>query len=93
MKETTKKSKQEIIKDFAINKNDTGSAEIQIASLTNQINHLISHLKENKKDHATRNGLLEMVGRRKRFIKYLSKKKPEEFVKLAKKLNLKIEKK
>tara|TARA_B100001094_G_C17905920_1_gene658800 strand:- start:17 stop:289 length:273 start_codon:yes stop_codon:yes gene_type:complete len=83
------KTKQEIIKEFSISKTDTGSVELQIALLTHQINHLIGHLKANKKDNATRNGLLEMVGRRKKFIRYLSKKKPEDYQKLAKKLKIK----
>jgi len=89
MTTTKKKLKNEIIKDYAINKNDTGSIELQVALLTHKINHLIEHLKKNKKDNATRNGLLEMVGKRKKFIHYLSKKRPVEFKVLAKKLKIK----
>ncbi len=89
MSTTKKKLKKEIIKEYAINKTDTGSIELQLALLTHKINHLINHLKINKKDNATRNGLLEMVGKRKKFIHYLSKKKPNDFKKLAKKLKIK----
>ena len=83
------KFKKDILKDYAINKNDTGSIELQVSLLTHKINHLIEHLKRNKKDNATRNGLLAMVGKRKKFIHYLSKKKPEDFKILAKKLKIK----
>ena len=79
MSTTKPKIKKELIKESAINKTDTGSIELQIALLTHKINHLIKHLKENKKDNSTRNGLLAMVGKRKKFVSYLSKKKPEDY--------------
>ena len=82
--------KKEIIENFQLNSNDTGSIELQVALLTNRINGLVDHLKKNKKDNHTRNGLLALVGKRKRFIKYLKRKKPEQMEKLAKKLNIKI---
>ena len=89
MSTTKPKIKKELIKEYAINKTDTGSIELQIALLTHKINHLIKHLKENKKDNSTRNGLLAMVGKRKKFVSYLSKKKPEDYKNLAKKLKIK----
>ena len=64
---------QEIVKKFGKNENDTGSTEVQIAILTEQINNLNSHLKENKQDHHSRRGLLQMVGKRKRLLRYLEK--------------------
>ena len=83
-------TKQEIIKKYQLSTNDTGSIELQIALLTDRINGLVDHLKKNKKDNHTRNGLLTLVGRRKRFVRYLKKKKPEQMESLAKKLKLKI---
>lgn len=83
-------SKQEVIEKFRINKNDSGSTELQIALLTYRINHLIEHMKKNKKDQHTKRGLLKLVGQRKRFISYLTKKKPEDLAKLQKKLKLKV---
>lgn len=82
--------KEDIINEFKLNENDKGSVELQIALLTKRINVLVAHLKSNKKDSATRSGLLTLVGRRKRFIKYLSNSKPESLKSLSKKLKLKI---
>tara|TARA_B100001989_G_C24487425_1_gene437694 strand:- start:667 stop:927 length:261 start_codon:yes stop_codon:yes gene_type:complete len=83
-------TKKEIITKYQLSKNDTGSIELQIAILTNHINQLVEHLKKHKKDNHTRNGLLALVGRRKRFIRYLKRKKPEQLETLAKKLKLKV---
>ena len=83
------KDKKEIIEKFKIHEHDTGSADVQIAILTERINHLVEHLKIHKKDHHTRRGLLIMVGRRKRFIKFLKQKNADQFTKLVKSLNLK----
>lgn len=63
--------KAETIAKFGKNENDTGSAEVQIALLTDRINHLTEHLKMHKKDHHSRRGLLMLVGRRRRFLDYL----------------------
>ena len=82
--------KKEIIEKYQLNSNDTGSIELQIALLTARINELVDHLKEHKKDNHTRNGLLALVGKRKRFVKYLKRKKPDQMEKLAKKLKLKL---
>ena len=66
--------KAEIISKFARKDNDTGSAEVQIALLTERIKYLTDHLKTNKKDHSSRLGLLKLVGQRRRLMRYLRKK-------------------
>jgi len=63
--------KQEIIKTYRVHENDTGSPEVQVALLTQRINHLTEHLKGHLKDHSSRRGLLKMVGRRASLLKYL----------------------
>ena len=68
-----KNRKQEIIQKFARHEGDTGAPEVQIALLTERINHLTEHLKENKKDHHSRRGLLSMVGKRRGLLDYLKK--------------------
>ena len=68
-----KNRKQEIIQKFARHEGDTGSPEVQIALLTERIIHLTEHLKENKKDHHSRRGLLSMVGKRRGLLDYLKK--------------------
>ena len=68
----TAESRQEIIDDFARQKGDTGSPEVQIALLTDRIRHLTEHLRAHKHDFATRRGLLKLVGRRRRQLRYLS---------------------
>ena len=64
-------AKADTIAKFGKNDKDTGSAEVQIALLTDRINHLTEHLKKHKKDHHSRRGLLMLVGRRRRFLDYL----------------------
>ena len=66
--------KQQVVKEFATKKDDTGSPEVQVALLTRRINHLTEHLKVHKHDHHSRRGLLLLVGRRRRLLKYLAKK-------------------
>ena len=66
-------TKQEIIAEFQLHEGDTGSPEVQIALLTERINHLNEHLKLNKKDHHSRRGLLKMVGHRRNLLAYLQK--------------------
>ena len=83
-------NKKEIIENFKVHDTDTGSSSVQIAVLTERINTLIDHLKAHKKDHHSRRGLLILVGRRKKFMKYLGKRNPEELKKIADKLKLKI---
>ncbi len=67
---------------------DTGSPEAQITALTARINELTEHLKENKNDHMARRGLLVLVGRRKRLLKYLARKDAQAYLALIKKLGL-----
>ena len=69
----TKEVKQDLIKKFAKNKKDTGSAEVQIAILTAEINALTKHLEEHKHDHHSRRGLLKKVGQRKTLLAYLAR--------------------
>ena len=65
--------KQELIGEFRTHESDTGSPEVQVAILTEKIRHLTEHLKQHKKDHASRRGLLMMVGKRANLLKYLQK--------------------
>ncbi len=85
----TKEQKQEIGKNHQRHEKDTGSPEVQIAMLTDRINHLTEHLKQNPKDFSTRRGLMMMVGKRRRLQNYFkSKRTPEEYKELITKLNL-----
>lgn len=88
-----KKTKQKIINRFKIHENDTGSTQVQIAILTEEIKQLTEHLKKHKHDHSSRRGLLKKVGERRRLLKYLQKEDEEAFKNLAKRLKLKIAKK
>ena len=81
--------KKEIIAKYKLHDHDTGSPEVQIAILTERINHLVGHLKDNAKDHHSRRGLLMMVGRRKRLLNYLERKSLKRFDSLALVLGLK----
>ena len=80
--------KQEIIEKYATHPGDTGSPEVQIALLTQRINHLNEHLKIHKKDHHSRCGLLKMVGVRRSFLKYLEKKDITRYRAIVEKLGL-----
>lgn len=80
--------KSQIIAKFARKSGDTGSAEVQIALLSTRIAELTEHLKINKKDFSSRLGLLKLVGRRKRLLKYLKNTKYEVYSKLVKELGL-----
>ena len=82
------KNKQEIVKKFGANEQDTGSAEVQIAMLTQKISELTEHMKANKKDFATKRGLLMMVGKRKRLLSYLKDRDLDGYRSLIKKLNI-----
>jgi len=64
--------KQDIIEQYRVHEEDTGSPEVQIALLTQRINHLTQHLQTHRKDHSSRRGLLKMVGRRASLLKYLA---------------------
>ena len=84
----TKEMKQQIIKDYQLKEGDTGSPEVQIAILTYRINDLNEHLKEHKKDHHSRRGLLKMVGQRRNLLAYLKSKDIEAYRKLIESLGL-----
>jgi len=84
----TKQEKKGIINDFEVHEGDTGSPEIQIALLTSRINELTEHLKIHKKDHASRRGLLKMVGTRSALLKYINKKDVERYRKIISRLGL-----
>lgn len=83
-----KQRKSEIISQFKQSENDTGSVQVQIALLTERINHLTEHLKTNNNDNHSRRGLLMMVGKRKGFLQYLKDRDIEAYRKLVKELNI-----
>ena len=84
----TKDRKTEIIDQYRRKNTDTGSPEVQIALLTDRINHLTEHLKVHKKDHHSRRGLLMLVGRRRRLLDYLRHNDVERYRALIAKLGL-----
>lgn len=84
----TKEVKQSIIKEFAKNEKDCGSAEVQIAILTREINELTEHMKEHKHDYHSNRGLLMKVGRRKKLLQYLKDNDVKSYREVIKKLNL-----
>ncbi|ABN51655.1 MAG TPA: 30S ribosomal protein S15 [Hungateiclostridium thermocellum] len=83
-----KELKQEIINKFKLHETDTGSPEVQIALLTERINHLTEHLKVHKKDYHSRRGLLKMVGHRRGLLNYLMKTDIARYRAIVEKLNL-----
>ncbi len=83
-----KETKQEIIAKYKLHDSDTGSPEVQVAILTERINHLTEHLKMHKKDHHSRRGLLMMVGQRKGLLNYLMKKDINRYRDIIAKLGL-----
>ena len=83
-----KERKLEIINQYGKKEGDTGSPEVQIALLTERINHLNEHLKEHKKDHHSRRGLLKMVGQRRGLLNYLYGKDIERYRAIIASLNL-----
>lgn len=85
-----KKSKEKIIKKFRVHDTDTGSPQVQIAILTEEIKELTEHLKQHKHDYSSRRGLLKKVGERRKLLKYLQKENEGQFRDLAEKLKLKI---
>jgi len=84
----SKEDKQKYIDQFGNDKNDTGSSEVQIAILTHRIRELTEHSKEHKKDHHTRRGLVQLVSKRKKLLKYLIRSNPESYLKLIKELSI-----
>ena len=80
--------KSKTIENFKLHAKDTGSADVQIALLTERINHLTEHLQGNKKDHSSRRGLLVMVGQRRRLLDYLHSTDTSRYTTITKKLKL-----
>ena len=83
-----KEVKQGVIEKFRIHDNDSGSPEVQIALLTERINHLNEHLKSHKKDHHSRRGLLKLVGQRRRLLDYLKSKDSDRYAELIRRLGI-----
>ncbi len=81
-------NKEEIIQEHRVHEEDTGSPEVQVAVLTRRIAHLTEHLREHKHDYHSRRGLLKMVGKRRRLLRYLQKKDVERYRALIAKLGL-----
>lgn len=84
----TVEEKSKIIDDFKKHEKDTGSAEVQIAILSKRVRQLTEHLKAHKKDHASRRGLLMLVGKRSKFLKYLKKQDEARYREVVKRLEL-----
>jgi small subunit ribosomal protein S15 len=81
-------NKDELVREYATADGDTGSPEVQVALLTARINHLTEHLKTHKKDHHSRRGLLQLVGRRRRLLNYLQENDIERYRSLIQRLGL-----
>jgi len=81
-------TKQEIIKKYGKSEIDTGSTEVQVALMSERINHLTEHLKDHKKDHHTRRGLLMLVGKRKRLLEYLQNQDINRYREIIDKLGI-----
>lgn len=84
----TQQRKQELMAEYQVHGTDTGSADLQVALLTENINQLTEHLKANKKDHSSRRGLLKMIGRRKRLLAYIQNKDYERYQNLIARLGI-----
>ena len=84
----TTEAKLAVIKEYATHEGDTGSPEVQVAILTSRIQYLTEHLKEHKKDHHSRRGLLKLVGQRRTMLDYLRRKDIERYRSLIERLGL-----
>ena len=84
----TQTRKQELIGAYQVHATDTGSADLQVALLTERISQLTEHLQANPKDHASRRGLLKMIGKRRRLLSFINAKEPERYQALIKRLNI-----
>lgn len=84
----TQERKHELIAEFKTHENDTGSSDIQVAILTEEINNLNGHLATHKKDHHSRRGLMKMIGRRRKLLKYLRETEVQRYRDLIAKLGL-----
>ncbi len=84
----TQQRKQQIITEYQVHETDTGSAEVQIAMLTERINRLSAHLQANSKDHSSRRGLLKLIGQRKSLLSYIQKENRERYQALIARLGI-----
>jgi small subunit ribosomal protein S15 len=84
----TQTRKQELIAQYQTHETDTGSADLQVAFLTERINQLTNHLQANPKDHASRRGLLQMIGRRRGLLKYIQQKDAARYQSLIARLGI-----
>lgn len=84
----TAEKKQDVIKEYATKKDDTGSPEVQVAILTNRIEELSKHMQEHKKDFHSRRGLLAMVAKRRKLLDFLKRKDEDRYQKLIKSLGI-----
>ncbi len=84
----TGEAKKSLIEDFKIHNKDTGSAEVQIAILSKRLNYLAEHFKNHKKDHHSRRGLLKMVARRKKLLRYLQSKDEKRYKEIIGRLGI-----
>jgi small subunit ribosomal protein S15 len=84
----TQKRKQELMAEYQVHETDTGSADLQVALLTERINQLTGHLKTNNKDHSSRRGLLKMIGRRKRLLAYIQQENFDRYQNLIQRLGI-----
>ncbi len=84
----TKEERQDVVSEYGVKENDTGSPEVQVALFTRRINKLTSHLQKNPQDHSSRRGLLKLVGRRRRLLNYLVREDVDRYRKLITDLGL-----
>ncbi len=84
----TQQRKQELISNYQVHETDTGSADVQIAMLTDRIQRLTLHLQANKKDHSSRRGLLKIIGQRKRLLAYIQQENREKYQALIARLGI-----
>ncbi len=84
----TRESKSAVLGRFRVHPKDTGSPDAQVALLSERINSLTEHFRANRKDHASRRGLLMMVGKRKRLLEYLKRRNPDRYQQLIEKLGI-----
>ncbi len=84
----TRESRTRLIGEYRVHAKDTGSPEVQIAMLSEQINNLNEHFRVHRKDHSSRRGLLIMVGKRKRLLEYLRRRDPERYQRVIERLSI-----
>jgi small subunit ribosomal protein S15 len=84
----TQLRKQELITQYQVHETDTGSADVQVAMLTDRINRLSQHLQANQKDHSSRRGLLKLIGQRKRLLAYIQQDSREKYQALIARLGI-----